>query len=489
MKKLIIISLSIFLFFSFNTLKAKKLQANLSYSTFYSPTKGPYIETYLTVSGKSIVFVKNKNDKYQGTLNIIMIFRQNNEVKKFSKYNLLSPEVDDSTNTNFNFIDQQRFSIPNGTYDFEINIADKNKDNIPLKSYDKITINYPSDKICISGIQLIKSYKKTDKSNILTKCGYDFVPYVYNFYPENINILTFYTEIYNTDKVFGENQKYLISYYIESYETQKRISKFVKVRRENTKAVNVLFNSFDIKELPSGNYNLVIEARDRENKLIAFNKLFFQRINTNANFNINNIPSLDIKNTFVSAYTNKDSLMECIRSLAPISTNIEKFFIYHHLKKSVLKTLQQFFLNFWLTRDENNPELAWQKYLNEVNKVNAAFRTQVKKGYETDRGIVYLKYGPPNSITKSYNEPDAYPYEIWHYYTIKNQRNKKFVFYSNDIVTNDFQLIHSDVIGELSNYRWQLIIHKRNGEGIDLDQDRVRDYWGGKSKEYYEHPR
>ncbi len=119
--------------------------------------------------------------------------------------------------------------------------------------------------------------------------------------------------------------------------------------------------------------------------------------------------------------------------------------------------MQQFFLNFWRSRNNADPEAEWYDYKKEVAKVNNDYTTQVRKGYDTDRGRVYLKYGPPNIITESYDEPSAYPYEIWHYYTLgENQRNKKFVFYTYDIVTNDFQLLHSDAIGELSNYRWQV---------------------------------
>ena len=39
-----------------------------------------------------------------------------------------------------------------------------------------------------------------------------------------------------------------------------------------------------------------------------------------------------------------------------------------------------------------------------------------------------MQYGPPNSRNKVDNAASTYPYEIWHYYKLKNQSNKKFVF-------------------------------------------------------------
>jgi hypothetical protein len=122
--------------------------------------------------------------------------------------------------------------------------------------------------------------------------------------------------------------------------------------------------------------------------------------------------------------------------------------------------------------------------------VDHLYSTPNSRGYETDRGRVFLKYGPPNIVSESYNEPAAYPYEIWQYYTLgESQRNKKFVFYTIDIVTNDFQLVHSDAIGETSNYRWQVEIHKRTFDPYNLDRDRYPDAWGSDVNRYWENPR
>ena len=119
-------------------------------------------------------------------------------IKDFKKYDLLSPEVDDTSNINLNFIDQQRFLLANGDYDLEITLTDKNNTMPTLKTTEKITIDFPPNKITVSIIQLVESYKQTNKTNILSKSGYDIVPYISNFYPQNINKLTFYSEIYKT---------------------------------------------------------------------------------------------------------------------------------------------------------------------------------------------------------------------------------------------------------------------------------------------------
>lgn len=471
-----------------SSLFARSIKAYMSYSVFWSPNDGSYIETYLGIVGKSTTFVKNQNNKFQSAIEITMIFKQGNVIKDFKKYNLHSPEIDDTTNIDINFIDQQRFTLPESGYKLELQITDKNNLASTFKAIDSLNILFPAGIVSISGIQLVDSYKQTSSPTILTKSGYDIIPYIVNFFPQMISKLTFYSEIYNTDKVLGTNEKYLLNYYIESYETQIAINNFINFKTETAKTVSILFAEFAINDLPSGNYNLVIEVKNKENKIIASNKIFFQRSNPKAKYDITDISSLDITNTFASNITSKDTLKDYIQSLYPISNTLERIFAENQLEYSNMQTMQQFLYNFWLNRNNKEPEKAWNNYQIEVRKVNYKFSTSIKRGYATDRGRVYLQYGPPNTISENPIEPSNYPYEIWHYYTLQNQRNKKFVFYSTDVVTNDYELIHSDAVGELQDYAWQARIQKRNTI-IKIDTEKGIDHWGNNANDFFKNPR
>jgi GWxTD domain-containing protein len=224
--------------------------------------------------------------------------------------------------------------------------------------------------------------------------------------------------------------------------------------------------------------------------MIAENAIFFQRSNPNIQFQLEDLAAIDVNTTFASRITSADTLLQFIKYLDPIATELEKTFIYKQSQLADLKTRQQFFYNFWLSRDQLNPEKAWMDYYAQVMIVNKVYKTQISQGYETDRGRVYLKYGPPNVISESYNEPSSYPYEIWHYYQLgDNQRNKKFVFYSIDLVTNNFQLLHSDAIGEISNYKWQIFLNNRWYDPYNVDAQHAPDVYGGKADDYYRNPR
>jgi GWxTD domain-containing protein len=488
MKKIMLLPVLTLFLFTVTLAQKANLRAYFSYATFSIPGQGSFIETYLAVEGNSVVYKVSDDGSFRSTIEITMMFRQQDTIRDFAKYELKSPAVQDTSSVNFGFIDQQRFLLPDGEYELEILIADLNSKQPGFKSLERIELFYPNNRINISGIQLLEKFEKSTKVSSLTKSGYDLIPMVYAFYPESMNTLSFYGEIYNTEDLLGKDEPYMVNYFIESYENSKRMLEFFSRRKMTASAVGILLQKLDISRLPSGNYQLVVEVRDKKNELFALSKSFFQRSNPNVQFNLGDIASINIANTFVNGITNSDTLKDYLMSLAPISTQAERSFAQSLVTSGDPGNMQKYLFNFWSGREQSNPSKAWNEYHLEVRKVQAAYKTKTKKGYQSDRGKVYLKYGPPNQITESYSEPGAYPYEIWHYYTLNEQRNKKFVFYSRDMVTNDFVLIHSDAIGELANYRWQLDIYKRVWDPNNIDQSSPEDTWGNRASDYFNQP-
>jgi len=468
--------------------EAKNLWAFLTYSTFNSP-EGPYIETYLTVAGNSVNYVKKDNGKYQATVNILMTFKQKNDIKAFKKYELNSPEIDDTIKNNYEFLDEQRFLVPNGTYDFDLQISDKSNEKKPAPFSQAVVVDFPETAPSISGIQLVQSYTKSNTPKVITKSGYDLVPYVYNFYPQKETKMIMYCELYNLDKALGADTKFILSYYIESFENNMKFNDFARIKKETARPVNILMPEFSIENLATGNYNMVIEARNQQNEVIVSKKLFFQRSNPNAKLSFAEMLSTSATNTFADKITNLDTLRESISCLFPIASGLEKAYMKNTAKSKDIVSMQQFFYGFWQRRNAATPEKAWLAYKDEVYKANFNFKTPVKKGYQTDRGRVYLQYGPPNVRSQQYSEPAAYPYEIWQYYTLNNnQRNRKFVFYSPDMVSSDFFLLHSDAQGEFNNPQWRVdLLNRMNAPG-DLNQTETINSWGGFSKDYWELP-
>ena len=476
------------------TAQKKSVQSYLSYTTYSVPDDKPFIENALAFDCSSVVYNQFQPGKFKATVEIQTIFKQGDKICNYSKVALDSPVVSDTSNIKGAFVDEQRFSLDNGEYTMEITIKDlNNPQQIPFNAEQTIVVDFPANQPAMSDILLVESYKKATAPSKLTKSGYDIVPRVYSFYLSNSKSLTFYAELYNTDKYYPEGGQYLMNYYIQSYESAVKMKEFNFVKRMDVGKANIMLNTIDIKNLPTGNYYLVVEMRDRANALLASNSVFFQRYNPGCEMNLEDLASTHITNTFAENINNLDTLREYLLCLVPRCSESERDYIHNLVKTDDKTTMQQFLYNFWNTRAPFNPKDAWDEYYAQVKRVNASYSTRTKKGYTTDRGYMYLKYGTPDKICEEPFEPGAYPYEIWHYYEVAGQRNKHLVFMSQDMVTNDYQLIHSDLIGEVNNPRWQTMIYSRfYGQGYSgdvIDQTEVQSAWGTRAGDLYNNPR
>ena len=491
MKKIVVVAL----FFTLIADVEAQITAYFSHCGFNTPDNKPYMETYLSVFGNSVSFKKNAKGQYQGMVEVEILFSKNGAIKASKKYNLLSPEINDTIHRP-NFIDQQRFPLDTGKYEIELSISDKNINGKKYSSKNYVQLDYSESVVSISDIQLLSSFTKAEKQSIITKNGFDLVPFVSDFYPETMSELSFYAEVYNTKTVLGENEKFLINYQIQSHESGKPLAKYIAFKRETTGSVAVILSKFNITDLPSGNYDLVIDIKNKDNKSVAHKQIFFQRKGVIAKISPEDLANLEIENTFASKIHGKDTLKEYIRCLRPISSGAEKEFADNQLKLADEKLMQQFFYNFWQSRSAFSPEEAWNYYFQDVKTVNKKFGNHIRKGYESDRGRVYLQYGPPEKREEFPNEPASYPYEIWVYYRLNDksksnpaQTNKQFIFYEVNLAMNDYQLLNSNAISETADANWEMKLHKRTTQTNNYDNTTAPQHYGGDAHDEFTNPK
>jgi GWxTD domain-containing protein len=461
------------------------IETFISYQTFNSPN-GPYVETSITAVGKSLNFKQLENGNYQASMEVTILFKKDEEIVKFSKYNILSPEISETDTIFPNFTDLQRIPLENGIYNMEITILDNVTKEAKATYYDVLVVSYDKN-IKFSGIQFLEKFVPTVEENVFSKNGYDLMPYNIDFYPMNMSKFSFYCELYNTNNVFKEDEIYIFKYYIEGYQTELPLHDYNKFIKKKPNSIEAVLGEFSIEKLPSGNYNLVVEVRNKENEVVAKNKKFFFRSNPDAELNLVDIQTVDISSAFVNSIDNIEVMKEYIKYLWPISNRNERLFAENQLKSNDLEFMQKYFYNFWYKRNAADPEQEWEKYHGEVKKVNKAYGDQLTKGYESDQGRVYLQYGPPNQIVAEKRDLGATPYEIWHYYKIPGQSNVRFVFYDHLKTGFNYRLLHSDALGEMQNYNWANVIYQGTFENDPTNpytKDKLMSY-PGKAGELY----
>lgn len=454
---------------------------------FHVHGAGPRVEVNMAVIAGTATTLPNQAGFMQARVEVLTILEMDGQIKAFAKTEVLGPERLDSLQTDL--VHQEFFDLEPGSYALSIELRDLNSSDTTVTHYDApLAVGALPPGLSISDVLFSERFVPA-ADGVPSKYGYQVVPLLTDYLPESITGLSFYAEVHGSDQRFGTDSLYLLSYQIENYEKRVVFGGFKHVERMKAKPVEPVFGNFNITQLPSGNYLVVVEVRDRNDQVVARREQFFQRNNkVSFNYDLASMNTLDLSKTFAGAFTDKDSLAEHIASLRPIADPLERKIIDDRWKDRDMDLMQRYFYSFWANRS-SDPEAAWATYRAEVIKVNKLFGCRTMKGYSSDRGYVYLKYGPPNTMMDRFNEMGVPPYSIWHYYRAGRYTNKRFIFHQPDLVNNCMQLLHSEVPGEMKNPQWQLVLFSRNHVPGDVQGRTIDSVEGDRVNEFFDTPR
>ncbi len=163
--------------------------------------------------------------------------------------------------------------------------------------------------------------------------------------------------------------------------------------------------------------------------LIKIEKEYLQSLNTKINVELKQsrvIKKIEKNITMfkpgISGYVK--NIESSFRQMKYILTNSER----KNAKGKKGKDLENIFLQYWDKRDptpKTSLNELMEEYYIRVNYVNEYFNMSWKEGWETDFGMIYILFGPPDEIQRSnVNSSNASTYQVWYY----NRINKQFVF-------------------------------------------------------------
>lgn len=463
-----------FLLLIFSTWSAYGLDYFHTYSVFHSPSDGHFFESYLKIPGSSLRVVSAGQGKFQSTVTVALTFKKDAEIVQFDKYNLSSQLLDDR-NAVFQMVDQKRYALEPGFYFVELTLTDANDPE--NKAYNKVECKievFDKDKIQISAITVLEELTASSLENDFSKNGYQMVPYVYPYYPNDFKRLIFYTEVYNTDQLLLD-QDYLVTYAVCEPGTENVVKNLRGFSKQTGAELNILTAEMDLTELESGNYDLRIEVRNKLNDLLAENKLRILRNNKRQIESLSNIHLVNIEESFTTDMSMED-VSYYLESLVPLAGPDEFQYIENVAAMGDEDVMRRFLHNFFVTRNEFFPEKLFLEHKKAVAIAEDRYSNAIMHGFETDRGRIYIQHGEPDYINRSVNEVNAYPYEVWFYYALEgSQNNIQFVFVANEVAANDFLLIHSNFVGEVQNRDWQAQVQRRTGTNANFGT-RISDF-------------
>lgn len=459
-------------FFSLScAFSALSLDAGVSWAVFATPND-PYLEVNLEIAGTSLRWFVTDSTHMQAGTEVLILIKQGENVVNYEKYALNSPVVAHPEN----LLDVKRFMLKPGAYTLEMFFTDANNTESTDLYNAPFTVDVPQGKTYLTDVQLLRSFRADDTDSPFTKNGFYLEPLPFNYYDRGATRLLFYAEVYHSLTELGADNNYLVRYIIEQ-ELGNGATKLISMGNQRKKAspIDAVLVQMDINKLESGNYNLKVELRNSTNELLAERKIIFQRSNPFLNLAETALTDEVLQKQFVEKLT-QDTLVYTLRAIASLQKGDNPEIIKNILQTKDLKSMRFFVFKHFMGVDPNNPELAYNNYMSTARQVDVRFHSGFRYGFETDRGIAFLRYGRPDDFVHVEDEPSAPPYEIWVYYNFPatSQTNVKFLFYNPTLAGEDYILLHSTARGEINNPKWERTLYSRNA-GEEYEGDNYHD--------------
>ncbi|MDA0729022.1 MAG: GWxTD domain-containing protein [Bacteroidetes bacterium] len=296
----------------------------------------------------------------------------------------------------------------------------------------------------------------------LVHSGLDILPAIGRVIPSDVQAATWYFELHNMADIVGMDSLFLLvmGWSDADGNWTPESTKFKRLRAKHVVPVLDQLPCSPLLPTPASP-TLKLEARTRDGHIIVSRDIILPNrhghqladqdgyIGTHGALDV--LPSL-------RGFGDPDRAVVHLLDHLPLATTNEQTTMQMSLApQENPDRIQQYLTSFWLERGGGmaEAEAMHVQYMERIALVNSEYGAcKQGVGSMTEMGNIYLRFGRPNTVVKRHHETDYYPYEIWHYHKAGRFNNKRFLFYSPHVVSECFELLHSDMLGERQNEDW-----------------------------------
>ena len=427
-----------------------QIRFRMDWEAFRATEEKTYVEVDMLLSLNGFSFVREE-DRYRADYQVrIQALASGETAPKIGSQvdqvwrrgmDLSSGEKDTGNTT---VLDVFSFLLLPGAYQLTVEVIDTHSGAEGAYRGEIVVPAFGAKTLSISNLQLASHIGDANRPGRFVKNGKRVVPNITRRFLQDRSALHVYFEIYNlaiqdAPKTFDLAYTILdtTGFQVKSYSSKR-------FRKPGTSCV--MGDSLDIQGLSPDRYVLQVLVKDNGTGKIVTGRRLFQ------------IWRLEE----VSLATDEASLERYYNQIQYIAEG-EELDEYRGLDP---EEKVRFILAFWKKRDPtpNTPENEFAaEYFKRIHYADTNFPALPRhKGSNTDRGRVYIKYGPPDHVERHDYHSTGKSYEIWSYDQIGYY---KFVFVDKR-GNSVHELVHSTMPGELYNPNWQaetMRIHDRAG--------------------------
>ncbi len=416
---------------------------------YFTPEGEPYMELFISVDASSVRYVP-RGGQYQGQVDFTLLLKNALEEAVYAdKFRFELPAVPDTTSPLRErlYVDIRRLRLPAGTYIIEVEGTDPNQLPRPQKVKALLSFEMPAPTRGFRYSDLLYVHKLQSSEAAYERHGLRLEPWVSNGLLIDPDTLRIYGEVYAIDSLTQEPY-YLRLRVLDAQRAVELPELTVARRPSRPKPFEAFVFTLPARKLPSGVYLSQIDLCRNDGEVLASWYRRFTIISTTEPM----VEATEAEYDTQYGFPEK-KLDELLGGMTYLATPTEKSFMRALQSFSEKK---KFFVAFWKKRQGS--DIDFKEFLKRFEYAQQHFKSSMRPGWKTDRGRVFIQYGPPNDMQFFYNEPDKYPYQIWTYNQIGSQGQVIFVFYDPDLITGEYPLLHSNKIGELQNRNWRAFL-------------------------------
>jgi GWxTD domain-containing protein len=425
-----------------------------SYAYFQDSTKS-YVEVYVALQRKDIKF-EDMQGFYEGKVYLYLeiMDESGKMVDSLGKWVPIDVKyLEDAYKEDVRIFEAIPCILPPEKYKMRLTAVDGIGKRTGVSTFELDVKNFNSDNLDISDLEMAYEIvpMKTDTIlSALMKADRKVIPNPSRYISNEDSLLYFYCEVYNLVQREAASDEFEIkATLLDSYGYELREYPVVRNKKPGTTAV--ITEALPVRGLPGGSYELNVRVEDiATGRKVASTKKFML------------IYAFD---QLAPTMTSADSLTEgdakLMEQVIRYITSKEEKDTYKVLnldgKKEWLKA-------FW---DRKNPNAGSKvnTYKNEIFRrflyANYYYSSSAAKrndGWNSDRGRVYIQYGPPDQVDLRPSTMALKPYERWLYYRLPGQSGGNYFIFVDETGYGNFQLRHSTVKGEISNPEFEKLL-------------------------------
>jgi GWxTD domain-containing protein len=336
------------------------------------------------------------------------------------------------------FLDSSSLELMPGLYRLFVSVVDKSSDREDHIRSKLIVPSYTAPGLMVSDLLLTSTVPSPEVEGQFVLNGYRMIPSPDREFGARSSMIYVYQEIYQLQTRSVAEDSFRVSFRLLN-EAGEEIRRYAATGGQSHANRAVKIAGLSIAGIMPGSYVLESTVEDQASGL---------RTRATRSFEI--VPlsqSLLAEDVFTKADVEK-------------SLNILSY-IASSRERSLLSDLDEtgketFVARYWSAHDPD-PGVPGNAYQDEMmtryNYANERYGGH-DEGWKTDRGRVYIIYGPPEEIERHVSNPGTRDYETWMY---AFEGEATFVFV-DERGYGQYRLVHSTARGELQYPEWETLI-------------------------------